>query len=150
MPKTCLSVSCVAYARIQQRAASSSCGMQSLCAEGIGQSGGRKQFDVLKRVVEYGLVTKDVGIIYSKGLDKHGVNVIHAYADASHSVPRNQGCTVIMMNDAAVSMSSKKHTVTAASTCHGELIEFSTACNKVSGMRNIISKIGMHDDVNWG
>jgi len=107
---------------------------------------GKKQFDVLKRVFEYGLATKDVGIIYSKGLDKHGVNVLYCYADSSHSVPRSQGCTIVMMNGAAVSMTSKKHTVTAASTCHDELIEFSTACNKVSGMRNMMSEVGMHEN----
>ena len=108
---------------------------------------GRKQFEVLNRVFEYGLTTKDVGIIYSKGLDTHGANVIYCCADSSHSVPRSQGCTIIiMMNGAAVSMTPKKHTVNAASTYHGELIEFSTACNKVSGMRNMMSEVGMHEN----
>jgi hypothetical protein len=84
--------------------------------------------------------------MYSKGLDKHGVNCLYCHADSAHSVPRSQGCTIIMMNGAAVGLASKKHTITAASTCHDELIEFCIACNKVAGMRNMMTEVGMHED----
>ena len=43
-----------------------------------------------------------------------------------------------------MAMSTKKHTITAASTCHDELIEFSIACNKVIGFRNLSSEMGMY------
>jgi hypothetical protein len=85
-----------------------------------------------------------MGLLYSRGLDSHGENTLYCYADSGHSSPRSQGCSVVMMNGAAVAMSTKKHTITAASTCHDELIEFSIACNKVAGFRNLSSEMGMH------
>ena len=38
---------------------------------------GAKQFKVLTKVFEYGYATRETGIIYSKGLDEHGVNTIY-------------------------------------------------------------------------
>jgi hypothetical protein len=105
---------------------------------------GVKQFGVLKKAFEYGLATKEMGLIYSKGLDKHGQNVMYCYADSGHSVPRSQGCNLTMMNGAAVSLSSKKHTITGSSTCHDELIEFCNATNKVVGLRTMTGEMGMH------
>ena len=107
---------------------------------------GVKQFEVLKRVFEYGLWTKEMGLLYSKGLDKHGINALYCYADSAHSAPRSQGCTIVMMNGAAVTLTSKKHTISAASTCHDEMIEFSIASNKVAGLRNMMEEVGMPED----
>jgi hypothetical protein len=107
---------------------------------------GLKQFGVLKKAFEYGLATKEMGLIYSKGLDVHGLNVMYCYADSGHSVPRSQGCNLTMMNGAAVSLASKKHTITASSTCHDELIEFCNATNKVVGLRSMMGEMGMHQE----
>jgi len=107
---------------------------------------GRKQFGVLKKAFEYGWTTRETGIIYSQGLDPHGKNVISCHADSAHSIPRSQGCHLVMMNGGVISCESKRHTVTGASTCHDELIQFAKAANKVAGFRNLSEEMGMADD----
>jgi hypothetical protein len=79
------------------------------------------------KVFEYAYTTKHMGIIYSRGLDPHGDNNLYLYADSAHDIPRSYGCTVAMMNGGAMSLSAKKHTLTASATNHDELIEFSIA-----------------------
>ena len=51
------------------------------------------------------------------------------------------------MNGAAISCESKRHTVTGASTCHDELIQFSKATKKVVGYRNLGDEMGMAEDL---
>ena len=94
----------------------------------------------------YGYTTRHTGLIYSKGLDKHGINVLSCYADSGHSLPRSYGGTTCMMNGAATSMSAKKHTLTASGTYHDELIEFSIAANKVVGYRNMMEEMHLSQD----
>ena len=48
-----------------------------------------------------------------------------------------------MMNGAAISLSAKRHTLTASSTCHDEIIEFSIAVNRMVGFRNIMCEMGL-------
>jgi hypothetical protein len=48
-----------------------------------------------------------------------------------------------MMNGAVISLSAKRHTLTASSTCHDELIEFSIAVNRMVGFRNIMAEMGL-------
>ena len=105
---------------------------------------GAKQWNILKKVFEYGYYTRDLGLIYSAGLDEHGDNTLYAYADASHNPPRSQGCHVVMMNGAAVSCESKRHTIMATSTCHDEMIQFSKGANKICGFRNLMQEGGMY------
>jgi hypothetical protein len=107
---------------------------------------GIKQFNVLKKVVEYGFTTRHLGIIYSRGLDEHGDNVTYCYADSGHSLPRSYGCTISMMNGAVTSLSAKRHTLTASSTCHDELIEFSIAVNRMVGFRNVMCEMGLQQE----
>ena len=107
---------------------------------------GRRQFKVLMKAFEYGHTTRETGVIFSRGLDPHGLNVISCHADSAHSVPRSQGCHLVIMNGGAISCESKRHTVTAASTCHDELIRFSKAVNKVVGFRNLAAEMGMAED----
>jgi hypothetical protein len=107
---------------------------------------GKKQFNILKKVFEYGFTTRHMGIIYSRGLDEHGINTTYCYADSGHSLPRSYGCTIAMMNGAVVSLSAKKHTLTASSTCHDELIEFSIAVNRMVGFRNMMSEMGLEQE----
>ena len=107
---------------------------------------GIKQFKILKKVFEYGYTTRHMGIIYSKGLDSHGDNTTYCFADSGHSLPRSYGCTIAMMNGAVTSLSAKKHTLTATSTCHDELIEFSIAVNRMVGFRNIMCEMGLEQE----
>ena len=107
---------------------------------------GMKQFKVLMRAFEYGYSTRETGVIYSKGLDEHGSNVIYCFADSGHNVPRSQGCNITMMNGGCISLVTKKHTISAGSTCEDELIEFCNGVHKVCGFRNMSSEMGMHQD----
>jgi hypothetical protein len=43
-----------------------------------------KHFNIAVKLFEYALTTKDIGLIYSKGLDPHGENIIYAYGDATY------------------------------------------------------------------
>jgi hypothetical protein len=104
---------------------------------------GKKQFEIMLKVFEYGYTTRQMGIIYSKGLDSHGDNTLYCYADSGHSLPRSYGCTIAMMNGAALSLSAKRHTLTASSTCHDEIIEFAIAVNRMIGFRNIMCEMGL-------
>jgi hypothetical protein len=107
------------------------------------QKWGVKQFIVMLKVFEYAYTTRDMGIIYSKGLDLHGDNNSYLYADSAHGLPRSYGCTCAMMNGGVLSLSAKKHTLTASATTHDELIEFSIAANRACGFRNVMSEMGL-------
>ena len=107
------------------------------------QKWGVKQFRVMMKVFEYAYTTRDMGIIYSKGLDLHGDNSLYLYADSAHGLPRSYGCTLAMMNGGVLSLSAKKHTLTASATTHDELIEFSIAANRACGFRNVMSEMGL-------
>jgi hypothetical protein len=101
-------------------------------------------FGILLKAFEYGCATKQMGLMYSANLDPHGNNVLWASADSAHSVPRSQGCRIVLMNGAAVSFRSKKHTITAASTCQDEIIEMYEASTDILGLRNLMSELGMY------
>ena len=107
------------------------------------QKWGVKQFKIMLKVFEYAFTTKEMGIVYSKGLDPHGDNTLYLYADSAHDIPRSYGCTCAMMNGGVVSLSAKKHTLTASATTHDELIEFSIGANRAAGFRNIMSEMGL-------
>ncbi len=76
----------------------------------------------------------------------HGDNTTYCFADSGHAIPRSYGCTISMMNGAVTSLSAKKHTLTATSTCHDELIEFSIAVNRMVGFRNIMCEMGLEQE----
>ena len=117
----------------------------SICGKHRGKWG-IEQFQILKKMFEYGFTTRHTGLIYSKGLDKHGINVLSCYADSGHSLPRSYGSTACMMNGAATSASAKKHSLTASGTYHDELIEMSIAANKVVGYRNMMEEMHLSQD----
>jgi hypothetical protein len=58
---------------------------------------GRKHFVILLKALEYGYSTRDKGIIYLGFLNKDDLNHLVAYADSSLSIPRSQGCRLILM-----------------------------------------------------
>ena len=68
-----------------------------------------------------GYIHAKLGLCFRKGLDPHGENVIYACADASLTVPRPQGCSIVMMNGCCMLFKTKKHVLTAASSCAAEL-----------------------------
>ena len=92
------------------------------------------------------MATCDLGVIYSKGLDPHGENVLYAYADASLRVPRSWGCQIVMFNGACVLYKAKKQTKTAPSACHSEVSSFFDCSSYVLGMRNLVAELGMFQE----
>ena len=117
----------------------------SICGRHRGKWGS-EQFNILKKMFEYGYTTRHTGLIYSKGLDAHGINVLSCHADSGHSLPRSYGSTAVFMNGAAITFSAKRHTLTGCSTCHDETIEFSIAGNKVAGLRNMMEEMHLAQD----
>jgi hypothetical protein len=102
----------------------------------------RRHFDIAVKLFEYALTTKDIGLIYSKGLDPHGDNTIYAYADASLRIPRPQGCRIVMMNGAAISFVSKMQTITAPSSTWAESVTLFDCSTDVLGLRNLLEELG--------
>lgn len=102
----------------------------------------KKHFEVVLRVFEYAYTTREIGVMYSKGLDPHGENTLWASADASLEVPRPYGCRIMMMNGGAVSFKAKRQTLTAPSTVWAELTEFSNASFDVCACRNLLQELG--------
>jgi hypothetical protein len=94
------------------------------------------------KLFEYALSTADIGVIYSKGLDPHGLNVLYAYGDANLRIPRPQGCRIVMLNGGAVSFTSKMQTVTAPSTTWAESTTLFDCSTDVLGLRNLLSELG--------
>jgi hypothetical protein len=102
-----------------------------------------RHWKALLKVLEYCYTTRKMGIIYSRDLDSHGVNVLYAYADASYNVPRSQGCRITMMNGAAISLSSARHTTTDTSTTGAELTEAFLASTDIVAFRNLMAEVGL-------
>ena len=46
------------------------------------------------------------------------------------------------MNGACIALDTKKHFITATSTCHDELMSFSKATNEVEGFRSLMQEAG--------
>ena len=98
---------------------------------------------ILLKSLEYGYHTRWKGIIYLGCLDHRDLNTLVAYADSSLSLPRSQGCRLIIMNGAVISFTSKRHTTTDDSTAAAELTEqYLCACD-VEGLRNLMKEIGL-------
>ena len=68
------------------------------------------------------------------------------FADSSFTLPRSQGCRQVMMNGAAVSFTSKRHTTTDESTTSAELTEaYLLACD-VEGFRTLMAEVGLRQE----
>ena len=104
-------------------------------------------FAVAIGVLMYCITTKHIGLLYSRGLDKHGVNVIYSYADSSFGIKRPIGCRYVMMNGAIVRSKTAQHSVMSDSTCSAEAIEAALAGNDIIVFRFLISQIGFKMDV---
>ena len=104
---------------------------------------GVKHFEILVKTLEYGYATRDMGLKYSGNLESGKTNVLEGFADSSLSLPRSQGCRCVIMNNAAISFTSKRHTTTDDSTAAAELTEqYLCACD-VEGYRNLMEEVGL-------
>jgi hypothetical protein len=107
---------------------------------------GVAHFKILLKALEYGYATRKLGLLYHGEGSEEEKNKLVAYADASYSVPRSQGCRMVLMNKAAISCTSKKHTTTDGSSTASELTEGSLCACDVVGFRNLNDEVGLRAD----
>ncbi len=93
--------------------------------------------------LEYVYDTRDKGIIYLGFLERKNLNILLAYADSSLSLPRSQGCRMVIMNGAVISFTSKRHSTTDDSTAAAELTEQHLCACDVEGLRNLMEVVGL-------
>ena len=104
---------------------------------------GLNHFRILLKSLEYGWSTRKMGLKYNGNAEAKERNLLMAYADSSFTLPRSQGCRLIMMNRAAICFSSKRHTTTDDSTTAAELTELYLCACEVEAMRNLNDEIGL-------
>ena len=71
------------------------------------------------------------------------MNVMEGYADSNLGVPRSQGCRLIIMNLAAITLTSKRHTTTDDSTMAAELTEAHLLACEIEGFRVLMDEVGL-------
>jgi hypothetical protein len=86
--------------------------------------------------------SRHIGLMFSRGLDQHGINVLYAYADSAFTAPRSQGCRMVLMNGCLVSLSSQKHPTIDVSTTAAEITEAFYCSNDAVGFRNLMEEMG--------
>ena len=84
--------------------------------------------------------------MFSLGLDKHGVNVLYAYADSNFEIPRSRGCSLTMMNGGPVAYRTGRHTTTDDSTMKAEITECYHASCDVVALRNLMAEVGLFQE----
>jgi hypothetical protein len=107
---------------------------------------GVAHFMVLVKALEYGWSSRKMGILYNGNQSEGETNKLIAYADSSFTVPRSQGCRIVIMNGALISYTSKRHTTTDDSTTAAELTEAYLCACDVEGFRNLNDEIGIKAD----
>ena len=104
---------------------------------------GLNHFKILIKALEYGYCTRHLGLRYDGNLKEEELNVLTGFADSSLTVPRSQGCRTVIMNRAAISLTSKRHTTTDDSTTAAELTECHLCACDVVGFRELMKEIGL-------
>jgi hypothetical protein len=105
---------------------------------------GPDHFRVLLKALEYGYSSRNKGLKYNGNNNrKVEVNTLEGFADASLSVPRSQGGRSIVMNGAAITMTSKRHSTTDDSTTSAELTEAYLLSCEIEGFRSLMSEVGL-------
>ena len=107
----------------------------------------KRHFAAALKALEYGYTTRARGIKFTMPKEAKARNVLVAYADSGFGEPRSQGCRLIMMNGAAVSLSSKRHPTTDDSTTAAELTELFMCSCDVEGLRSLMSECGLHQEL---
>ena len=105
-----------------------------------------RHFKGLLKALEYGFHSRDRGLLYTCPDDDKDVNVLTSYADSGFSAPRSQGCRCVMLNGAAISFSSKRHSTTDDSTTAAEITEQYLCSCDVEGLRSLMAEIGLHQE----
>ncbi len=94
---------------------------------------------ILIKALEYGYSTRQMGLKYSCSKRKENWNKLVGFADVNFALTRSQ----VMMNLAAISFTSKKHTTTDEFTTASEITEaYLLACD-VEGFRTLNEEIGL-------
>ena len=107
---------------------------------------GVEHFRILIKALEYGYSTREMGLRFTRSKDRKRWNKLMGFADSSFTLPRSQGCRQVMMNGAAISFTSKRHTTTDESTTSAELTEaYLLACD-VEGFRTLMAEIGLKQE----
>ena len=114
----------------------------SLCSRHLSKWNG-VAINALLDLLSYCVETHDIGLLFTPGIDLHGDNVMYCYADSGFQQPRSQGCRLIKMNGAVISLSSQKHTTVDTSTTAAELTEAYLASNDICGFRNMMEEMGL-------
>ena len=104
---------------------------------------GKAHFDYALRALEYGYSTRKRGIIYWRGRDKFGNNVLHAYSDSNFVPPLSRGGRYSMLNGGMVSGTSQLHHKTNTSTCEAEAEEAFHCSSDVVAMRRLMEELGL-------
>ena len=94
-------------------------------------------------VLKYGITTRHMGLIFTCGLDPHGINTIYGHADSNFVAPRSTGGHTLMVNGAAFLNTAKKHPTIDTSSTMAELSELFYCALDVAGIRNFMEEIGM-------
>ncbi len=74
------------------------------------------------------------------------MNVLLGYADSDFTVPRSQGCRMVLMIGAAISLTSKRHTTTDDSTTCAELTECYLCACDIVGFRELMAEVGLKQE----
>jgi len=107
---------------------------------------GVRHFKALLKALEYGFHSRNMGLLYTRQINDKDANILTSYADSGFSSPRSQGSRCVMLNGAAISFSSKRHTTTDDSTTAAELTEqYLCACD-VEGLRNLMAEVGLFQE----
>ena len=102
-----------------------------------------EHWDLAIQCLKYGCTTRFYGVIYSLGLDKHGVNVLYAYTDASFTCPRSHGGNTLMFNGGAIINTAKKHATVSGSSTKSETVQLYHCAIDIKRMRNLLQELGM-------
>ncbi len=84
-----------------------------------------------------------MGMKYDGNQGDDKTNVLKGFTDSSLSLPRSQGCRCVMLNNAAISFTSKRHTTTDDSTAAAELTEQNLCGCDAEEYRNFMQELGL-------
>jgi hypothetical protein len=105
---------------------------------------GINHFRILLKSLEYGYATRKSGLRYDGNPGgKVEVNTMEGFADSNLGVPRSQGSRSIVMNRAAITSTSKRHTTTDDSTMAAELTEAHLLACEIEGFRVLMEEVGL-------
>jgi hypothetical protein len=105
---------------------------------------GINHFKILLKSLEYGYATRKSGLRYDGNPGgKVEVNTMEGFADSNLGVHRSQGSRSIVMNRAAITSTSKRHTTTDDSTMAAELTEAHLLACEIEGFRVLMEEVGL-------